>query len=51
MHYKRRDIGRDKKGQMELRSVLPARRVEDGQWIDCDGIQGKSFIIKPYQRG
>jgi len=38
--------------QMELKSILPARRVDKEQsWTDCDGIKGLTFVIKPYQRG
>ena len=37
---------------MELKSILPARRVEKEQgWTDCNGIKGLTFVIKPYQRG
>lgn len=37
---------------MELKSILPSRRVNNEEkWWKCDGVNGLSFVIEPYQRG
>lgn len=36
---------------MELRSILDARRVVGGSWVQVEGVSGLEFLLKPYQRG